>query len=132
MNMEADRSPVIDPDSPSEQIYRIPERGVRKLCAQDRVGTRGVASAGIRPGVARRCDRCRAACLEQAVVPVQTASPRRWRDMNRTRPRFWWFAWPVWAAASAFAAEPLPLFDAHLHYNAEAAAVYPVPAALEI
>jgi hypothetical protein len=52
--------------------------------------------------------------------------------MNRTRPRFWWFAWPVWAAASAFAAEPLPLFDAHLHYNAEAAAVYPVPAALEI
>jgi hypothetical protein len=36
------------------------------------------------------------------------------------------------AAATAFGAEPPAIFDAHLHYNAAAAAEYPVPAALEI
>jgi amidohydrolase family protein len=35
------------------------------------------------------------------------------------------------AAASALA-EPPPIFDAHLHYNAEAVVAYPVPAVLEI
>jgi len=37
-----------------------------------------------------------------------------------------------WATLPAFAAPPAPIFDAHLHYNAEAAATYPVPAALDI
>jgi hypothetical protein len=36
------------------------------------------------------------------------------------------------AAATAFGAEAPPIFDAHLHYNAAAAAAYPVPAALEV
>jgi hypothetical protein len=37
-----------------------------------------------------------------------------------------------WATLPAFAAPPAPIFDAHLHYNAEAAATYPVPAVLDI
>jgi hypothetical protein len=42
-----------------------------------------------------------------------------------------------WCAPLAFAATtalggPLPIFDAHLHYNAEAVAAYPVPALLEL
>jgi hypothetical protein len=52
--------------------------------------------------------------------------------LDRIRRRFWWCALPAWAAAAAFAAEPLPIFDAHLHYNADAVAAYPVPAALDI
>ena len=31
------------------------------------------------------------------------------------------------AAASARAADPVPIFDAHLHYNAEATAAHPIP-----
>ena len=38
----------------------------------------------------------------------------------------------AWAALPAFAAPPVPIFDAHLHYNADAAAAYPVPAVLDI
>jgi len=34
--------------------------------------------------------------------------------------------------ATVFAAEPLSLLDAHLDYDAEAMAAYPVPATLEI
>jgi predicted TIM-barrel fold metal-dependent hydrolase len=34
-------------------------------------------------------------------------------------------------AATNALGDPLPIFDAHLHYNAEAVAAYPVPAALE-
>jgi len=34
-------------------------------------------------------------------------------------------------AATSALGEPLPIFDAHLHYNAEAVVAYPVPAALE-
>jgi hypothetical protein len=49
MNMEADRSPVTDPDSPSEQIYRILVGEVCKSCVQESLGAMGVASAGIRP-----------------------------------------------------------------------------------
>jgi hypothetical protein len=35
-------------------------------------------------------------------------------------------------AAMSALGEPLPIFDAHLHYNAEAVVAYPVPAALEM
>ena len=49
--------------------------------------------------------------------------PKRWRYLLLT-------AWL--AAAAAVAAEPSPIFDAHLHYNAEAVARYPVPAVVEI
>ena len=45
--------------------------------------------------------------------------------------------YPRWCGVLAFVAanalaEPLPIFDAHLHYNAEAVVAYPVPAVLEI
>ena len=38
----------------------------------------------------------------------------------------------AWAAAAALGAEPLPLFDAHLHYNAEATARLPPAAAVDL
>jgi hypothetical protein len=50
---------------------------------------------------------------------------------HRVRSRRW-FALAAWAAAGALCGEPLPLFDAHLHYNAEAAARWPAPAAVDI
>ena len=52
--------------------------------------------------------------------------------MKSIRIGSWWCALPAWAAVAAFAAEPLSIFDAHLHYNADAVAAYPVPAALDI
>ncbi len=42
------------------------------------------------------------------------------------------FALAAWLAAGALCAEPLPLFDAHLHYNAEAAARWSPPAAVDL
>jgi len=41
-----------------------------------------------------------------------------------------WLGVLVLAATNALG-DPLPIFDAHLHYNAEAVVAYPVPAALE-
>jgi hypothetical protein len=38
----------------------------------------------------------------------------------------------AWAAAAVLRAAPLELFDAHLHYNADAAARLPAPAAVEL
>jgi len=52
--------------------------------------------------------------------------------VKRIRTWFWWCAVAAWAALPAFAAPPVPIFDAHLHYNADAAAAYPVPAVLDI
>jgi amidohydrolase family protein len=43
-----------------------------------------------------------------------------------------WCALLALAATTTFGADPLPIFDAHLHYNADAAVAYPVPAVLEI
>ena len=43
-----------------------------------------------------------------------------------------WCAVLALGATAALGAEPPAIFDAHLHYNADAAAAYPVPAALEI
>ena len=40
-------------------------------------------------------------------------------------------SWLMFSAA-ACAADPLPIFDAHLHYNAEATTSYPVARALEV
>lgn len=37
-----------------------------------------------------------------------------------------------WLAAGASAAEPTPIFDAHLHYNVEATGPYPLPAVFEL
>jgi hypothetical protein len=48
VGMESDRSPVIDPGAPSQQIYRIPVARVCKFCAADGAGSRSVASARIR------------------------------------------------------------------------------------
>jgi hypothetical protein len=50
MEVEAGRSPVTDPDSPSEQIYRILVGEVCKSCAQESLGAKGVASTRIGPG----------------------------------------------------------------------------------
>ena len=52
--------------------------------------------------------------------------------MTRVRRYPRWCAMLALAAATAFGAEAPPIFDAHLHYNAAAAAAYPVPAALEV
>jgi len=54
--------------------------------------------------------------------------------MHRVRTRVRWWACLLTASATAAAlhAAPLPLFDAHLHYNADAVAAYPVPSALDI
>jgi hypothetical protein len=52
--------------------------------------------------------------------------PHRIRDHCR------WLALAGWAAAAALGAEPLPLFDGHLHYNAEAAAPWPPAAAIDL
>ena len=47
--------------------------------------------------------------------------------MSTTRIPAIFFAASLAAAGSARAAEPLPIFDAHLHYNDEARSAYPVP-----
>lgn len=52
--------------------------------------------------------------------------------MTRVRRYPGWCAVLALAAATAFGAEAPAIFDAHLHYNAAAAAAYPVPAALEV
>jgi Amidohydrolase len=52
--------------------------------------------------------------------------------MHPIRTRFRWYALTAWMAAAALPAEPLPLYDAHLHYNAEALAAYPVPATIDL
>jgi hypothetical protein len=50
---------------------------------------------------------------------------------HRVRSRRW-FALAAWAAAGALCGEPLPLFDAHLHYNAEATVRWPAAAAVDV
>ena len=42
--------------------------------------------------------------------------------LNKPRALLFWLV----LSAAARAAEPLPVFDAHLHYNEEATARYPV------
>jgi predicted TIM-barrel fold metal-dependent hydrolase len=48
--------------------------------------------------------------------------------LNKAPALLFWLA----ISAAACGAEPLPVFDAHLHYNEEAAARYPVAQALEV
>jgi hypothetical protein len=50
-------------------------------------------------------------------------------SIDRARRLCRWLAMATWVASAALRAQPLPLFDAHLHYNAEAAAQLP-PAAI--
>ena len=52
--------------------------------------------------------------------------------MTRVRRYPGWCALLALAATTAFGAELPAIFDAHLHYNAAAAAAYPVPVALEV
>jgi len=84
--------------------------------------------------------RARASCskaLESEGLPVQTASPGlrgalNGRRVKRIRRSFGCCAIAVWTALPALAEPPVPIFDAHLHYNAEAVAAYSVPVVLDI
>ena len=98
------------------------------LCPRRTAGSRGVASAGIQPGGARRGGTL-VASPEPATVPVQSPSPRRPSELDGIRRALWWCTLSERGAADAIAVSPLPIFGARLRSNADAVAAYPIPAA---
>src|SRR5438132_10520460 len=137
MGMESDRFPVIDLGAPSQQIYRIPVARVRKFCTADDAGSKSVAS-GESPRH-RISEGSRSSRFADGASPVLSWRWHRFKlcrrgdsDVSLVSRYPEWCAVLALGATTAFGAEPPAIFDAHLHYNADAVAAYPVPAALEI
>jgi hypothetical protein len=70
-------------------------------------------------------------CLRPGAGRVHTRAMPSGR-VHHVRTLCRWFALASWVAAAPLCAEPLALFDAHLHYNADGAAQLPPAAAVDL